>query len=1181
MEKKTPNKTTTRKSITPIKKTLKIPQEEVEDATFASLSTPQSARILRLQNTQYPNFSGLKSYPNLRVLDLRGNSVQFETRAILIAFRSFYLTDINGEKVSTEAMEDSFRYSGLVTYALRHGMDPHIPEDPKEALQMALEYAFPDANSQAYSLDPENDQLVTVNTEGDIYSWCILDDTFTWRNLDTNQQTITTFRNSPLKCVIKGIQNTTVIIPEFDESYHIYAELCGDAVESGIISVKAPLSSEITWRNFEDDEIISKDCLVLPLTSKDIGNIIACDISPAPGLPTTRLITTPVRPGEFRFKSLRMQGQMIEGDDISFDVSTRGSKATFKGVRILRSAHHGEWKNVCTLDADNLTYKLTVYDIGCVIRAVCLTEGGGPPLMLTSSERVQPSAPKFSDQLITGAGTVGSPLFAVATYTGGIQGNCRYEWNIGKNDERSRPVVVPTAEDVGKLVKCKMTPLRSDGSIGKPVITEFPAIKQQGKNKVLAEKFLNYRTTSKQGKIMMTIDDEDSGKTNIIHEGETVVIPDEVDWAIVASNKIHSQGHGKSFTAKKEFIKCLVVLFTDSYFALLGQIEAADPTATDLQLHFEPASSMISVTYTYSGGLEGRTVVQWNKIDKSGKETPISFGKSYHVVLADKGFSFRAIVTPVSLDGKRGTSTQSDTMQIKPTDILAEQETPLNLVFPPEIYENESLVIAQEQEKVPKGSTKVIVSQQLTKRMRVFWENANGELLAEGLVFNPTVNDLNQKITVRIVDRVNSQELFSVYMPEIKSLPPTVENLTIKIEDGRVKNGRQTKYIGVYWENYKGGIEGKHTIIWRGKRPDSSEFQEIARTNRTWIEIDYIQFSNWTISATLIPTNNHGEEGNPMETNEIKVPVAPSERVVAIKNAVIKPSKDYKSFICEVETDGAPGTIEYLWGYLVDGEEQYTDIDTKEREITEDDFDYPPFCKLQTIGTQGQKGEKALVYLSMDTRELFSPKIETVNFISNGQKQSKAFYVGDELTLDIVHSGPPATEVDIKWQRQVNGEWTDIAEGNSYITNGNDQYLRCLVVMTVNADVLLEPISSEQFTTQTIVVQPNSTVVKLATALRRARANFDCKLSVGDEVNISIDITSFTMKNKTSTLFTDKVNFINAKISDVREDLVEIKARHGYNTELVFDQMKMKGGTKLSARLARELFVETLNRFKK
>jgi hypothetical protein len=114
-------------------------------------------------------------------------------------------------------------------------------------------------------------------------------------------------------------------------------------------------------------------------------------------------------------------------------------------VRVLRSARHGEWENVAFLVSDSddhritLKYRLVVQDIGCVIRAICITDGGGTPLMITSSERVQPSTPRFLSAAIVGQAVVGMPMFAVAEYAGGIQGRCRYDWSIGT----VRPVIVP------------------------------------------------------------------------------------------------------------------------------------------------------------------------------------------------------------------------------------------------------------------------------------------------------------------------------------------------------------------------------------------------------------------------------------------------------------------------------------------------------------------------------------------------------------------------------------------------------------------------------------------------------------------------------------------------------------------------------------------------------------------
>ena len=98
--------------------------------------------------------------------------------------------------------------------------------------------------------------------------------------------------------------------------------------------------------------------------------------------------------------------------------------------------------------------------MGCVIRAVCITGDNSTPLMLTSNERVQPSAPRFTDAKIHGSFQVGMPLFVVANYSGGSQGNSLYKWSLGGSNQR---YIVPTADDIGKTVSCRLTQLEKMG----------------------------------------------------------------------------------------------------------------------------------------------------------------------------------------------------------------------------------------------------------------------------------------------------------------------------------------------------------------------------------------------------------------------------------------------------------------------------------------------------------------------------------------------------------------------------------------------------------------------------------------------------------------------------------------------------------------------------------------------
>ena len=1140
------------------------------------------------------SFKGLKSYPNLRILDLK--DCNFSIKSILVAFRSFYLREINGKKVTDSDIAESFKYSGIVTYALRNGFSPDLNEDPEKALEEAISFLAKGEQADMYEVEQDEDTIVKVRVtkEGDVYSWCILDDSFTWKNIDNNSPVIKTSRNTPLRCIVKGVRNWTVFIPEYDNEFHVFAEITGEAVEGGIIAVRAPLSSSITWRNLDTEEVIIEGSLVLPLSEKDVNSIICCDISPAPGLPITRLTTTKVKPGEFRFKSLRMQGQMIEDDDIEFEISTRGTKAVFKGVRILRSARHGEWENVTTIPASQdgkITYKLTVEDIGCVMRAVCLTEGGGPPLMLTSSERVQPSAPVYKDQTICGTGRVGFPLFAIAQYKGGIQGNCKYEWNIGPEGDRNRPVIVPTEDDLNKRPRCKMTPIRSDGSIGKTVIAEGqgPIKKADSGNTSLKERFLQFKKVTKNGRLQMSFVDECPQHLFTVPEGETLIVSTPVDWAVVSSNGIEQVENGQTFTATSDHIKGFVVLFSENFFVLVGQVEAARPTASNINVQYDQSSSVLSVQFDYSGGKQGRSVIQWNKLDRNHNETVIAFGRTYHVNISDRNSWFKALITPVSLDGKKGATVSSDPYRIKADDVVDEDEVPFELTGPEEVYEGDILVIATENEQIPKNSVRITCSVELTKRDRIFWEKGE-RLLAEGRAFTPTIEDIGTTVSIRVIDRVTDKLKTRIELPVVQALTPSIQGLQLTMEDGQPVEDRPTKRLNVSYHSYQGGLEGKTTIIWQAQAPNKNKgFIELKRTTRKWVEVDFVQFSKWKIQVTVIPTDSHGNTGEPVESNMVTIPEAPRPQVIDIKKAVITVDEEYKHFICDVITDENPGHLEYEWGYIVNGEEQYLEGQTSNtREILPEDFSYPLFCLVKPIGPDGDHGENAMVYLSMTANELFTPHINNVVIKSS----SNQFITGSLLSADIDYEGPPIADTEFVWERLVQKEWIPVSKESSYRSNGNDigKTIRVRVKVTTDVEIPVPeeeeedhddfPPDTTEFTSQPVSISANQKIVKLATALRRSKGTFDAKLSLGDFVSITIDTRFFIMKSKNTVLLKDQISNVSAKIDDDNENQIELSAHHGYNTQLLFDNMEMKGGTKLKSYMTRELFYETLNRFK-
>lgn len=1149
-------------------------------SNFTSVDVDPSIRILKFPKSDFQNFAGLTNFPNLRILDLRNNKTEFSIRSILVAFRSFFLAKVNGVRITDQDFNDSFRYSSLVTFALRAGYGPELPEDADVALNEAIAFLYPNVDVETledkYKFVDDDITRPYIVANADLYSWSVLDDNFQWKNLDTNNRSITTNRNSVVKCVVKAARNTIVIIPEFDKSFHIYAELVGEPVEGGLISVKAPLSSQITWRHVDDEINIAEGSLVLAIRQEDIGRVIACDIQPAPGLPTTRLITQPIKPGEFRFKSIKMQGQLVQDDEIEFDVSTRGTKAVFKGVRILRSARHGEWENVTTIsDTNNLKYLLTVYDVGCVMRAICLVEGGGTPLMITSSERVQPSSPMFTDPVISGVGIVGSPLFAIATYRGGVQGSCKYEWNVGPSNDRNRPVVVPTEADAGKPVQCKMTPVRSDGSIGKPVIAEYPAVKSSSGQRPLREIFVGCNETDVSYDLYHTL--QKPSKLYDLKEGKKITLNFEAHWAVINHDMIHTVGSGAEYTPGPEFLRGIVVAFTDDEFVVCGVIVPSDPRCTNLRMTFDEASFVLTAHYNYLGGIEGRSVIQWNKRDRSGKETVCSFGRSYIIKPSDIGSKIYFIVTPLSLDGKKGKQCYSHEFHVAKNFKFTE-EIPLVLTPPDEIREGQYIEISQDYTGSKPDSAVVLLNRPLHRTWMPVW-SCGHDVVSHDLIYKPTTNDFGIPLNIKIVDRLSQRIVAEVELPLIRTNLPTITGVRLTVQKGVPQKDRSpTLILTCIYDKYQGGVQGTPFYIWKARIGDD-DFKEIIQSERNFIEINHQSFAMYQFLCEIVPKDMYGNTGYSIPSNIVDIPSAAKPDMIDIETAHIEVDENFETFTCVVKTNGGQGTLEYTWGYFVENKEAETDIHTISRPVVKDDFIYPPFCRVVPVSPLGEVGDKALVFLPMEAKQLFTPVIQSCVINSKDNKCVN----GNELRVDVTYIGPPITETAYFWQVLENDQWVDVSDENVYTPTYSQigKLIRVKIFAKARAKILDQPIMTETFISEPVKVSPNQTFVRLANALKRSRAVFEAQSTLGENVTVNIDGSVFTLKTRTNTLLKCDVNEVTAVCSPEDSKTCILTGKKNYQTEISFKSMRTNGGYKLTPLQTREFFIETVNRFKK
>jgi hypothetical protein len=230
-------------------------------------------------------------------------------------------------------------------------MSPDLDDDPSTALSASL--SFLDSLTSGYSIEGN---IITIHEPALRYVWFLLDGDFTWRLLDAETKSnLTVSHNFPVKCELRsadkgqGIRRPrlkTIIIPERESGFHLFAELAGPPVEGQILSVDTLLSARVAW--YSGPSVVAEDTLVYSIPTSTAGSVIECRVRPRDDVAATVLQTAPIAASDLRFASPQMKDDMHEGDELGFTVRTSGVAR----VRVLRSCEAGEWEEAATLAAD-------------------------------------------------------------------------------------------------------------------------------------------------------------------------------------------------------------------------------------------------------------------------------------------------------------------------------------------------------------------------------------------------------------------------------------------------------------------------------------------------------------------------------------------------------------------------------------------------------------------------------------------------------------------------------------------------------------------------------------------------------------------------------------------------------------------------------------------------------------
>jgi hypothetical protein len=699
----------------------------------------------------------------------------------------------------------------------------------------------------------------------------------------------------------------------------------------------------------------------------------------------------------------------------------------------------------------------------------------------------------------------------------------------------------------------------------------------------LRQRFLRVSKRTRQGKLQMSLVDEPDGDDLAeIPEGETLIVGTPSDWLLLHSGNSRELRNIKVFSVDRGTANGLIVVIGRAYWAVAGRVVQAPPSVKDLRVSFDHAVGHLIVDYEFVSGEEGRSTIEWIKLEPNRPQTIVALGKCHAVTASDRDCIYRVIVTPVTVDGRKGSPVSYEPVEIRDSYIRLEDDN-VTLTPPDSVIEGVGCFVTW---RGPGGSppksgafTLIELSKPPLKRQRLFWISL-GKVIAEGQRYMPRKIDIGKVFMVELRDRIRGTTIASCQLPAFEGHPPLVRDVKLHVES---KAMHRITVTG----NYFGGIEGNSEIKWFAQRSTSDKRQQIENNSptRKWIDLDS-SYDSATIVAEYLPVNDVGESGQSSESEPVVLPTIAFIKIVSHEFVL---TGNYTKLLCRLSTVG-PGRVSYCWGYYIEGELQETDETSDTHVIHENDLQVPLACIVRTFGPEGDRGEESIIDVVPSVEERLTPVIRSVRLHQGDRPlpSESPLVVRQEYRVVIECTGPTIIRQEVVWQRSTpNQTWETAGRGPFYRTMATDlnKCIRATCKVIAETSVIHELTSEEFEGDPHEVLGDNPLLRRLASTMKRfRRAHFDAAFVTGAAVAVVMEIQrekpQLLIQKGMSVLFKSNIHDVEIEAIDDSENGVSLTGRHGYRTELAIGHKKMNGGIEFEPAQARNLFMEAFEAFR-
>ncbi|KAL9147547.1 hypothetical protein ABFS82_13G180100 [Erythranthe guttata] len=608
------------------------------------------------------------------------------------------------------------------------------------------------------------------------------------------------------------------------------------------------------------------------------------------GEPRTYMGQERVRPGSPRLLSLQVIGTAVEGSILNVKKKYWGGEEGESIYRWFRTSSNGTHDEIN--GATSSSHMLSVDDIGFFISVSCepiRSDWARGPIVL--SEQIGPIVPgpptcqllEFQGSLIEGA-----RLSFIANYTGGVKGDCLYEWFKVKSNGYTQKLqdgefLDLTINEVGDCVELVYTPVRADGlkgspktlvscpvAPGEPLGVELVIPDCREGQEVVPEttyfggqegvgKYIWFRTKNKLHQSALLELSNNFENVDICGEALTYTPSLEDVGSYLALYWLPTRSDGK----------CGTPLVSNSDSPVIPAL----PIVENVRVK-KSSSSTYHGEGEYYGGYEGASLYSWYR--ETDDEAIVLIGgansKTYEV--SDEDYNCRVLFgyTPVRSDSVVGELRLSE-----PSDVILPELPRIEMVaLTGKAVEGEVLTAL---EVIPKSENQQLVWGKYKKVVRYQWFFSTDNESEKSFEPFPSQRSCSYKVRFEDIGRYlrcecvvtdvfgRSSEMAYAETDSVLPGVPRMDKLEI---EGRGFHTNLYAVRGIY----SGGKEGKSQIQWLRSMVGSPDLISIPGETGRMYEAN-VDDVGYRLVAIYTPVRDDGTEGQPVSASTDPIAVEP------------------------------------------------------------------------------------------------------------------------------------------------------------------------------------------------------------------------------------------------------------------------------------------------------------------